>query len=58
MANIKLRLVRKFNKIIRATLGERIFIERLFKDNAIYDNLEIPDRCFKSHNTYLAIKKW
>jgi len=46
-----LKLMRLFNKVIKATLSERIMIQKLFGDKRCYNYLEIPDSCFKSKGT-------
>ena len=51
-----LRLLRKFNKSLRASQWARIKTERFFKSRAVYNYLEVPDVCFKSKSREVVLR--
>lgn len=44
------------NKLLRATLNERIASEKLFKEKEPYMTLDIPESCFKIKSQELVLK--
>ena len=50
---ITLRLIRLLNKMLLLSKEESRNAEKYFKSKAIYNHLQVPDKCFKCNSRYL-----